>query len=108
MKHIDSSVNNTLATDSGMRTRIIKDKIAQYLVTLGGNSVIFTIVLIFFYLLYVVIPMFSGATVEPIGQYTLAGQASKTPAIAETLYLAVEEQNEVAVRMLSDGEILFF
>lgn len=106
MAHLESPSKNTLATDSGMRMRIIKDKIAQLMVTLGGNSVIFTIVLIFFYLLYVVIPMFSGATIEKLGEYSLSG---KSPGdLTETLYIAVEEQNEVAVRMLSDGEILFF
>ncbi|VAW97364.1 Phosphate transport system permease protein PstC (TC 3.A.1.7.1) [hydrothermal vent metagenome] len=104
MANIDSSAQNTLITDSAMRSRIIKDKIAQYIVTLGGNSVIFTIVLIFFYLLYVVIPIFSGASLEKRGQYTIA----KTSTQADTLYLAIEEQNEVAVRMLADGKILFF
>ncbi len=104
MSKFDSSSQNTLISDSGMRNRIIKDKFAQYIVTLGGNSVIFTIVLIFFYLLYVVIPIFSGATVEQVGQYRLSETSTKT----DTLYLAVEEQNEIAVRMLSDGEILFF
>jgi len=108
MTKIDHPVTNSLATDSGMHSRIVKDKIAQIMVTLGGNSVIFTIVLIFFYLLYVVIPMFSGATVERVGQYSLSGISAQTSNVAATLYLAVEEQNEVAVRMLSDGEILFF
>ncbi len=113
MSQFDRSSQNALTTDSGMRKRIVKDKIAQYLVTLGGNSVIFTIVLIFFYLLYVVIPMFSGASVERIGQYLPSGitkQASVqgTSKDADTLYLAIEEQNEIAVRMLSDGQILFF
>ncbi len=96
---------DSLISDGGMHWRIIKDKIAQYLVTLGGNSVIFTIVLIFFYLLYVVIPMFASAQVELRGQYSLPNSDSSQ---ITTLYLAVEEQNEVAVRMRSDGEILFF
>jgi len=113
MAQLERPSQNTLTTDSGMRRRIIKDKIAQVLVTLGGNSVIFTIVLIFFYLLYVVIPMFFDATVERLGQYSLleksslSSQPSKS-VLADTLYLAIEEQNEVAVRMLSNGEILFF
>jgi phosphate transport system permease protein len=96
---------NSLISDDGMHWRIIKDKIAKYLVTIGGNSVIFTIVLIFFYLLYVVIPMFSSAHVQLRGQYSLA---NTTQSQFDTLYLAVEEQNEVAVRMRSDGEVLFF
>ncbi|MFV1984788.1 MAG: phosphate ABC transporter permease [Thiohalomonadales bacterium] len=113
MAQLESPSQNTLTTDSGMRTRIIKDKIVQYLVTLGGNSVIFTIVLIFFYLLYVVIPMFSNATVEELGQYNLLEKSSLSSqssdnVLADTLYLAIEEQNEVAVRMSSNGEILFF
>jgi len=118
MSQFDRNTQNAFTTDSGMRKRIVKDKIARLLVTLGGNSVIFTIVLIFFYLLYVVIPMFSGATVERVGQYSLTGKqntplipafvSSKPKQVADTLYLAVEEQNEIAVRMLSDGEILFF
>ncbi|MFV2059719.1 MAG: ABC transporter permease subunit [Gammaproteobacteria bacterium] len=99
--------HDSLISDGGMHWRIIKDKAARFLVTLGGNSVIFTIVLIFFYLLYVVIPMFSSAQMELRGQYFLAGSASGQSS-ATTLYLAIEEQNEVAVRMRSDGQILFF
>jgi ABC-type uncharacterized transport system permease subunit len=38
--------------------RMLKDKIAQYSMPLGGISIIIAITLIFFYLLYVVLPLF--------------------------------------------------
>ena len=44
--------------------RALKDKAAKYFVGIGGVSVIVAILLIFFYLLYVVIPMFESADVD--------------------------------------------
>lgn len=45
-------------------TRQLKNSLAQWLITLGGISVLLTLVLIFMYLLYVIKPIFSAAEVE--------------------------------------------
>ncbi|MGR8979568.1 MAG: ABC transporter permease subunit [Gammaproteobacteria bacterium] len=83
--------------------RLIKDSIARYGVIAGGLSIIVAIVLIFFYLLYVVFPLFLPATAESVGSYRIP-----EPAAGKTLLMDMEEQNEVAVRFTDSGEIIFF
>ena len=78
--------------------RHIKDISTRYLMAIGGISVIITIVLIAFYLLYVVIPMFKPADIEHIASYTLPGNSEE-----KTLYYAMEEQHEIALRITADG-----
>ncbi|MGF1725115.1 ABC transporter permease subunit [Photobacterium nomapromontoriensis] len=50
--------------------RKVKDKLTRYGVTAGGIFVLITLVLIFFYLLYVIIPIFSSVKVTPIQTFT--------------------------------------
>ena len=83
------------------RRRALKDKLAQYFVGIGGISVIAAILLIFFYLLYVVVPMFEAAEIQLDNSYTLPGQG-------KTLFVGVEELGEVAVRFTDLGEVIFF
>lgn len=91
------------ASEYHQRWRLIKDDIARYGVIAGGLSVIVAIVLIFFYLLYVVYPLFISANAEPVNHYPL-------PEIArgKTLALEIEEQNEMAARFTDLGEVVFF
>ena len=49
--------------------RETKDRVAKYGVAVGGISVILAIVLIFFYLLYVVMPLFQGASLNTEATY---------------------------------------
>jgi len=83
--------------------RLIKDALARYGVVVGGLGVIVAIVLIFFYLLYVVLPLFGSATASPIAEYDLPEQA-----LGKTVLLETEEQNEVAARFTDSGHIIFF
>jgi phosphate transport system permease protein len=83
------------------RLRKFKDQAARHIIAFGGISVIITIVLIFFYLLYVVLPMFIGADIHPVARY-------KTDSDAQTLYIAMEEQAEIAMQVTDDGNINFF
>ena len=69
----------------------------------GGIAVIATIVVIAFYLIYVVIPLFVPAHIEPLAEYALPGDAG-----SETLHLAIEEQAEVGLRLARDGSATFF
>lgn len=85
------------------RWRLIKDNIAEKGVVLGGLSVIVAIALIFFYLLYVVQPLFESANSESIAQYNVPEVA-----LGKTLLLAMEEQNEIAVRFTDQGKAIFF
>jgi phosphate transport system permease protein len=71
-------------------------------VILGGVGVILAVVLIFFYLLWVVLPLFAPARLEPIAAYGRPG------APGATVHLAIEEQAEVAVRFTAGGTVTFF
>ncbi|OQK16840.1 phosphate ABC transporter permease [Methyloprofundus sedimenti] len=83
--------------------RKIKDQIARYCVVAGGLGVIVAIVLIFFYLMYVVYPLFVSAEAHELHQY-------KVPEVSagKTLFLTSEEQNEVGVRFTNQGKAVFF
>jgi phosphate transport system permease protein len=85
------------------RWRLIKDKLARYGVVIGGLSVIVAIALIFFYLLYVVFPMFLPASAEPAARYAIPEKQ-----LGETLLAAMEEQNEIGVRFTANGYAVFF
>jgi len=89
--------------------RMLKDKAAAYGIAVGGVSVILAVVMIFFYLLYEVAPMFQPASVEP----WQTGDAPMTPyeipgTNSPTRYLAVEEQAEIGFRVTADGAMTFF
>lgn len=86
---------------AGSRKRRIKDKLAKYGVTTGGGLVLVALLLIFFYLLYVVKPIFNGATMEQTASFTL-------PAVGKTVWLGVEEQNEIGYRFSDKGQVNFF
>ncbi|MDO9212995.1 MAG: ABC transporter permease subunit [Methylococcales bacterium] len=85
------------------RWRLAKDSLARFSVIAGGLSVIVALVLIFFYLLYVVIPLFKPAAAEASNHYALPEQT-----LGKTVLLDVEEQNEVAVRFTDSGQAIFF
>ncbi|MCF7201256.1 ABC transporter permease subunit [Pseudomonas oligotrophica] len=95
---------NTPALQRKRRIRALKDHLARWYVSIGGLAVLGAITLIFFYLAQVVVPMFQGAEIE-------ARDAHKPAWLAEAgapLLLAVEEQNQVAMRVGADGQVRFF
>ncbi len=55
----DYSVEPTMTTS--IKSRLTKDRWATRLVSVGGAGVIMAVALIFFYLLYEVVPMFRSA-----------------------------------------------
>jgi len=80
--------------------REFKDRAARYGVAFGGLSVIFAIVLIFFYLLHVVLPLFDGAEMDTVSEYTLESN--------KAVHIALNEYNDVALSANMDGLIRFF
>jgi phosphate transport system permease protein len=80
--------------------REFKDRTARYGVALGGVSVIFAIVLIFFYLLLVVMPLFGGAEIETEVEYSMSENT--------VVHVALNEYNDVAFSADSSGHIHFF
>jgi len=80
--------------------REFKDRLAKYGVAIGGVSVIFAIVLIFFYLLYVVVPLFYGADIESEAQYSTK--------ISNSIHLTLNDYNDVALTLDMQGKVEFF
>ena len=95
---------NTPALQRKRRLRALKDRMARWYVSIGGLAVLGAITLIFFYLAHVVLPMFQGAELQ-------ARKVQQPAWLAEAhtpLLLAVEEQNQVAMRLDNAGAIQFF
>lgn len=91
--------------------RKVKDRLANFTITAGGMSVLFAILLIFFYLLYEIMPLFQSASLEPINTYSLASSdvaSGNAENYAEPLYIAMEEQAEIGFRVDNQGLISFF
>ncbi|MEH6610588.1 MAG: ABC transporter permease subunit [Halioglobus sp.] len=81
--------------------RRLKDRLATFSITIGGSGVLVAILLIFFYLLYEVLPLFGNAHLT----------ASSDQAWVENsvpVYLSMEEQGEVGLAVQSDGSARFF
>ena len=93
---------NTPALRRHRKGRAFKNKLASIGIAVGGLSIIGAVLLIFFYLLYEVAPMFVPAKVELVNQYQVPVTSN------ETLMLAMEEQAEVAIRVRKSGEVNFF
>ncbi|WAR45050.1 ABC transporter permease subunit [Methylomonas rapida] len=91
------------SSDAYQRWRLLKDRLVAHAVVVGGLGIIFAIVLIFFYLLYVVFPLLLPAHAEAVSQYD-----APEPALGGTVFLSMEEQNEVGVRFTDAGKAIFF
>jgi len=81
--------------------RMIKDRLARYMVGFGGVSVIFAIALIFFYFIYIVIPLFSQAEQQTVAEYSHAAPDNM-------LAMSMEEQAEIAASYSGQGYIRFW
>src|SRR3569833_3801318 len=79
------------------RWRMAKDIMARHGVATGGVGVIVAILLIFFYLLYVAVPLFKPASAGAVASYVLPGTQAGRGA-----HLALDEQAEIGARF-SDG-----
>ena len=83
--------------------RAWKDVLARRAIAFGGLSVIVAITLIFFYLLYEVMPLFKSATIEQESHFELP----ETVRSSKILTLFSEEQNEVATLLSDSGALIF-
>lgn len=83
------------------KLRLWKDRAATVSITAGGSGVLIAILLIFFYLLYEVLPLFGNASIT--AREPLPGVLANPP-----LYLAMEEQAEVGFVVDAVGDAIFF
>lgn len=96
---------NTPELQRKRRLRAFKDRLTRWYVLVGGLAVLAAITLIFFYLAYVVVPLFQGAelTTKKAMTPTWLTQDAGKP-----LMIALEEQNLVGMRVSDNGQALFF
>ncbi|QRV25615.1 ABC transporter permease subunit [Marinomonas foliarum] len=94
---------NTPVLKRHRKIRALKDRMAGMGIAVGGSSVILAVLLICFYLLYEVAPLFSSASVDLEASYSLPAEDQ-----GKSLYLTTEEQSEVGMRVTSNGSIVFF
>jgi phosphate transport system permease protein len=93
-----SDLSNRLRAN---QKRVIKDKIVRYSITSGGALVLVTLLLIFGYLLYVVLPIFAPVTIEVEKQFTHTKN--------EQLYaLGLDEQNDISYQVNEQGVLSFY
>ena len=85
------------------KKRKFKDQLAKVVVGIGGISVILAITMIFFYLLYEVAPLFRDAEAQAVSSYPVPEAQRGT-----VLYRTIEEQGEVAMQLMSNGDVVFF
>ena len=83
------------------RSRLFKDRFAKFGITAGGIMVLIALLLIFFYLLYVVQPIFESAKVERRASFNVANAE-------QIVGLGVEEQTEVAYLLDNQGQVNFY
>ncbi|MDH3902959.1 MAG: hypothetical protein OES90_07035, partial [Xanthomonadales bacterium] len=80
-----------------------KDRLASKIIGLGGFVVIAAVLLILFYLIYVVTPLFLSAKMS---RTVLTDNPAWLK--SETSFLALEEQQQVAFRITENGSAEFF
>lgn len=85
--------------------RKFKDRFAAATISAGGMGVLVAILLIFVYLLYEIVPLFRSASVTPVASYPVAALDAEA---GPPLYLAMEEQAEIGMRLDRAGGIVFF
>lgn len=90
-------------SDRFHRWRSRKDRMARFFIALGGFAVIGAVLLILFYLLYVVVPLFLP---PGFSQHSLGERQDWQE--QQTVYLALEEQQQVALRLNQRGLLEFF
>ncbi|MCU8070783.1 ABC transporter permease subunit [Shewanella sp. SM32] len=96
------SASHSMLKGGRSNRRAFKDKAAQISVTIGGTMVFVALLLIFFYLLYVIKPIFDSADVIPVK--SVSYQHADVP----TLMVGAEEQNEVMYRVSVHGQVDFY
>ncbi len=90
------------------KIRLFKDNWARYIITLGGNSVIVAILLIFFYLLYETAPLLKGADMKMLAQYSLLQPLQNAADTPRSAFFTLEELGEVAAEFDVNGQVKFF
>lgn len=82
------------------RIRDLKDRLYRIGFSIGGISVIFFVLLIMFFFIYVVTPLFLGSEIDKKSSFFLTGEAEE-----KTLYYGLDEYNSTALRVTNQGQL---
>lgn len=101
---MESALNEiSKATEARRRDwRMLKDRLFAATMAVGGIGVIIAIVMIFFYLFYVVVPMFASARLEAVDAYQLPYKGS------DLARLTLDEYAEIGFAVATTGDYTFF
>jgi len=99
---------NTAAMLRNRKIRAFKNRLATHSIAAGGMSIIVAILLIFFYLLWEIMPLFKAASIEHWPTDTTTQVQYQSPGGGKTLYLAIEEQAEIGLRINDAQQAVFF
>ena len=99
---------NTPAMIRNRKLRAWKNFFASKSIALGGMSIIVAILLIFFYLLWEIMPLFKAASIEAWGEKDAQYTQYQSPGDGKTLYLGIEEQAKVGLRITDQQQLVFF
>lgn len=86
-----------------IKRRNLVDKSWASSISVGGVGVIFSVLLIMFFLVYVVAPLFVSAKVDKNTQYDLPGGQQ-----VQTLFYGMDEYKETAMRITESGDLIGF
>lgn len=85
------------------KRRWLTDRFASSVIKLGGISVLIALVLLIFYLMVVIAPIFSPATITFRGEYSLTGN----PSVNKVLAVGVNDSGNTAYHFTDDGKLIF-
>jgi phosphate transport system permease protein len=91
------------AFEKRIRRRNLKDTLSRLSISAGGMGVIFAVLLIMFFLVYVVLPLFVPAKIELGKNYSIPGGQQE-----KTLYYGVDEYQTSALRFTESGKLIGF
>ncbi|GLT15447.1 ABC transporter permease subunit [Vibrio algivorus] len=86
------------------KRRWLTDRFASSVIKLGGISVLIALVLLIFYLIMVIAPIFSPATIKLKSEYLLTDNHT----INKTVAVGIDDDGRTAFRFTEDGQLIFF
>lgn len=93
-------MGNSWELEALSKTRGLTNRLTEWVVGLGGGAVILSIALIFFYLLWVVAPIFVPASIDAPSRMALTEQPS--------LLVDVSENGDAVFRVAANGHLEFY
>ena len=91
------------------KSRLLKNKLARYFITLGGVGVLFTLVFIFLYLLYVIKPIFDDVEVDALASILINDDSTSQNHTNNSLvFIGLDEYQQVAYQVRQNGQIDFY